>query len=296
MGRDLAESSPQAMDLWQLAEKASGLPLREIYWDGDQAAQADTRHLQPAMTVVNLNLWLALKNKLSPMAAAGHSLGEYAALAAAGALPIQQVLELVSLRGKLMAEAGGTGGSMAAVLKVSLPDVEAMVARAAEVTGGVLLVANYNTPGQYVISGRKDAVDQAAGMCKELKGRAIMLAVSGAFHSPLMAEAAAEMAKPLKKADWKTPSMPVYMNVSGAPTTDPVAMLDLLTRQMTSSVRWIDIMGNLYKDGVRTFLEVGPKGVLSKMVKPNLEGLPDLKDDWQTLNVATAEAASALVL
>ena len=292
MGRDLAESATEAMELWQLAEKASGLPLREIYWDGDEAAQADTRNLQPAMTVVNINLWRALRKKISPMAAAGHSLGEYAALAAVGALPVNQVLELVSLRGKLMAEAGGTGGSMAAILKVSLPDVEALVAKAAEATKGVLLVANYNTPGQYVISGRKDAVDQAAGLCKELKGRAIMLAISGAFHSPLMAEAAAEMAKPLKKADWKSPAMPVYMNVTGTATTDPMVMLDLLSRQMTSSVRWIDTMGNLYADGARTFLEIGPKGVLSKMAKPNLEG----KDDWQTFNVATAEAAEGFVL
>jgi len=129
-------------------------------------------------------------------------------------------------------------------------------------------------------------------MCKELKGRAIPLAVSGAFHSPLMAEAAAEMAKPLKKADWSTPSMPVYMNVTGAAVTDPTVMLDLLSRQMTSSVRWIDTMGNLYADGARTFLEIGPKGVLSKMVKPNLEG----KDDWKTLNVASLEAAEAFVL
>lgn len=292
MGRDLAEAGGSAMDLWKLAEKISGLALREIYWDGDDASMADTRNLQPAMTVTTLNLWLAAKDKVSPMGMAGHSLGEYAALAASGALPVQQVLELVSLRGRLMAEAGGTDGAMAAILKVSLENVEGIVARAAEVTGGTLLVANYNTPGQYVISGRKDAVDQAAGLCKEVKGRAIPLAVSGAFHSPMMAEAAAELDKALAKADWRAPSVPVFANVTGRAESDPGKLKELLSRQMTSSVRWIDTMGAMYDAGARTFVEIGPKGVLTKMVKPNLEG----KDDVTAVSLATKEALDNFIL
>ena len=292
MGRDLAEASADAMELWKLAEKASGLKLREIYWDGDDASMANTRNLQPAMTVTTLNLWLVLKKKLAPMGMAGHSLGEYAALAAAGALPIPQALELVSLRGKLMAEAGGSDGAMAAILKVSLSTVEELVAKAAAATGGTLLVANYNTPGQYVISGRKDAVDQAAGLCKEVKGRAIPLAVSGAFHSPMMAEAAAELEKVLAKADWRDPSVPVFANVTGQGVLDPRQLKSLLAKQMTSSVRWIDTMGAMYAAGARTFVEIGPKGVLTKMVKPNLDG----KDDVNALSVAGKEAADAFVL
>ena len=292
MGRDLAESVSQAMELWKLAEKTSGLALREIYWEGDDAAMADTRNLQPAMTVTALNLWLAMKGVLSPMGLAGHSLGEYAALAASGALPIPQVLELVSLRGKLMAEAGGTGGAMAAILKMSLGDVEAVVEKAAAATKGTLLVANYNTPGQYVISGRKDAVDQAAGLCKEYKGRAVLLAVSGAFHSPLMAEAAGELKKVLDKADWKAPAVPVYPNVTGLAESGPARLKDLLARQMTSSVLWIGTMAAMYADGARAFVELGPKGVLAKMVKPNLEG----KDGVSAINVSGKDAVTGFTL
>ncbi len=292
MGRDLAEADSDAMGLWKQAEKISGLALREIYWEGDDAAMADTRNLQPAMTVTTLNLWRAVAGKLDPMGAGGHSLGEYAALAAAGALPETQVLELVSLRGRLMAEAAGEGGAMAAVLKVSLPDVEALVGKAAEATGGTLIVANSNTPGQYVISGRKDAVDHAAGLCKELKGRAIPLAVSGAFHSPLMAEAAAEIEKYLLKADWRTPKMPVFANVTGAGESDPEKLKKLLVRQMTSSVRWIDTMSSMFDAGARVFVELGPKGVLTKMVKPNLEG----REGVTALGVPSAQAAQDFVL
>jgi len=288
MGKGLAETDADAMDLWKQAEKISGLALRDIYWDGDDAAMADTRHLQPAMTVVCLNLWFCLKGKCAPMGMAGHSLGEYAALAAAGALPVRQTLELVSLRGRLMAEAGGRGeGAMAAVLKIPLEAVEDIVARAGAATGGLLIVANYNTPGQYVISGRKDAVDAAAALCKEAKGRAVVLPVSGAFHSPLMAEAAAEMQKQLAKADWRAPNAPIYANVTGKAERDPARLLELLSQQMTSSVRWIDTMTAMYADGARRFVELGPKGVLTKMVAANLAG----KDDVVAVSAATGEDA-----
>jgi len=241
------------------------------------------------MTVVCLNLWQCLRGKLAPMGMAGHSLGEYAALAAAGALPVRQTLELVSLRGRLMAEAGsGAGaGAMAAVLKIPLEAVEDIALRAAQATGGVLLVANYNTPGQYVISGHKKAVDHACGLCKEARGRAVVLPVSGAFHSPLMAEAAAEMQKQLAKADWQAPCVPIYPNVTGQAADDPAKLLDLLSRQMTSGVRWIDTMAAMYADGGRSFVEIGPKGVLAKMVAANLAG----KDDVTAINVASLEAA-----
>jgi len=293
MGQDLAEASCEAMDLWKLSEKISGLPLRNIYWDGDDAAMADTRHLQPAMTVVCLNLWHCLRDTLACMGMAGHSLGEYSALAAAGALSVRQTLELVSLRGRLMAEAGSGSsteagaGAMAAVLKIPLEAVEDIALRAAKAAGGVLLVANYNTPGQYVISGHRQAVDHACGLCKEARGRAIVLPVSGAFHSPLMAEAAAEMQKQLAKADWRAPSVPIYPNVTGQAVADPAKLLQLLSQQMTSGVRWIDTMTAMYADGARSFIEIGPKGVLTKMVAANLAG----KDDVTAINVATLEAA-----
>jgi len=227
------------------------------------------------------------------MGMAGHSLGEYAALAAARALPVRQILGLVSLRGRLMAEAGrgDSPGAMAAVLKIPLETVEDIVSRAADATGGVLLVANYNTPGQYVISGNKGAVDHACGLCKEARGRAVMLPVSGAFHSPLMTEAAAEMRKQLAKAEWQTPSVPIYPNVTGGAVLDPAELLSLLSRQMTSSVRWIDTMTAMYADSARTFVEIGPKGVLTKMVAANLPG----KDDVTATGVATLEAAQSFV-
>jgi [acyl-carrier-protein] S-malonyltransferase len=159
MGRDLAESRSEAMDLWKLAENASGLPLREIYWDGSEADMADTRALQPALTAVNLSFWLLLGEKLAPAALAGHSLGEFAALAAAGVLPIQEVLTLTALRGRLMAEIKSPGDGMAAVLKLPQDAVEDIVNVARDVTGAELRIANYNSPEQYVLSGRKAATN-----------------------------------------------------------------------------------------------------------------------------------------
>ncbi len=285
MGQDVAETSKEAMDLWKKAENISQQPLRAIYWESnDPALMADTRTLQPALTVVNINLWREFAPKLeragyAPMAVAGHSLGEYSALAAASVLSVDTVLELVSLRGALMAEADPSGvGAMAAVLKLSLDTVRALVDDAAKQSGECLLIANYNTPSQYVISGHKTAVELATSMVKEHKGRAMPLPVSGAFHSPLMQEAAVTLGKSLQKATWNKPRWPVYANVSARPVTDGESLCELVTQQMTASVRFVETIERQWQHGARAWLEIGPKGVLSRMIKPIIEDVAQGQD------------------
>ncbi len=295
MGRDLADADSSAMDMWKKAESVSGLPLREIYWEGDEKAMSDTRALQPALTVFNLTLWQALSRGVRPLACAGHSLGEYSALAAAGVLDPETCLRLVSLRGALMADCDPDGrGAMAAMVKLPLEKVEEIVAQAARETGLQLLVANYNTPGQYVISGEKPAVEMAGSLAKAAKGRCIPLAVSGAFHSPLMAEAAKALEAHMRRAVWKRPRCPVYSNVTASALTDGESVREAMLVQMTSPVRWIEIMQAQCRDGIRDFLEVGPKAVLSKMVARCLEGLvkPDEIRTGLVSDPASAEEAA----
>ncbi len=294
MGRDVAEHSKEAMELWKKAEKISGLPLRAIYWESDDATvMADTRNLQPALTVVNLTLWQELASRLSPVCCAGHSLGEYSALAASGVLSPEETLELVSLRGRLMADADPDGkGGMAAVLKLKRDVVEEVVKSVAESTGELLIVANHNTPAQFVISGTKDAVAAAVPAIKERKGRAMPLAVSGAFHSPLMKNAAHELAGALEKMSWNRPRFAVYSNVTGKAVTDGESLRELAKVQMISSVLWIDTVTNQWNDGVRSWVEVGPKGTLSRMVKPILEAIP-AEEEYTVVAVSSLEAVQA---
>lgn len=296
MGRDLAEASKDAMDMWKKAESACGAALREIYWDGDDAAMAETKYLQPALTVVNVSLWAFIAGKLkarcSELAMAGHSLGEYSALAAAEVLPIDQVLELVSLRGKLMAEADPEGkGAMAALLKLSQEQVREVVDAAAKESGGMLVMANYNSPAQYVISGQKEAVAAAEPLVKERKGRLVRLPVSGAFHSPYMEEAAKELAGQMKKCSWSNAKHPIFMNTTAAPQSDAQQIMQTMVGQMTGSVRWIEIVSGMYDAGARWFCEVGPKNVLTKLLKGNLG---DKGDDWETATIGSVEQADAL--
>jgi len=290
MGRDLAEHSSEAMDLWKKAERLSGLPLREIYWDGDETAMAVTRNLQPALTVVNMNLWCFLAEKLSPAAAAGHSLGEFAALFAARVLPMDSVLELVCLRGRLMDEATNQDGRMAAILKLDQARVEELVAAAASLTGQEIRIANFNTPGQFVISGHAQAVDHVCAGVKPLKGRALVLPVSNAFHSPYMREAGDELAKFMDKLDWRDPQIPVYLNVTARPEPDGQVLKETVKQQMTSSVYWTQTIENQYASGMRSFLELGPKGALSRMITQILKD----RDGVETLSVSTLEHAASL--
>jgi len=289
MGRELAESDKELMAVWKAAERISGQPLREIFWDGQEQDMAETRVLQPGLTAVNLTFWLKARPSLDPLCVAGHSLGEFAALFAAQVLSLEDTLELVSIRGRLMSEVGDGSGAMAAVLKLDEQTMEALVAQVVERSGQELRIANYNTPKQFVISGRKDAVAMASELAKEHKGRAVALAVSGAFHSPLMSPAAAELEKALRKVDFAKPRIPVVFNVTAATEDDPEAVRGLMARQMTSSVQWIKSIEHQYDMGARSFVELGPKGVLTRMLGAILGDR-----EHQAVSAASLEQVEAL--
>jgi [acyl-carrier-protein] S-malonyltransferase len=305
MGRDVAEAQSAAMDLWKLAEKLSGIRLREIYWtsseSGEGAAPApemsDTRALQPALTVVNVSLWLAARPRAEAMpviGAAGHSLGEFAALTAAGVLSVEDTIKAVCERGKLMAGAGKEDHGMAAVVKLPLEVVEGIVDKAAKQSGAFLRIANHNSPAQYVLSGERAALDAASALVKEARGRAVPLAVSGAFHSPLMSEPANVFATILEGLRWQPAKFPVCMNVTGLPERDPGILQALLTAQMTSSVLWTTTMQSLYAAGARRFVELGPKNVLTKLVPQNLEGANGDVSDAIAQSAGTMDAVMDL--
>lgn len=292
MGRDLADADAEIMDLWKKAEKISGHPLRGIYWDGGQNMD-DTRTLQPALTVVCVSIWMALSRKLKAAAFAGHSLGEYSALAAASVINIDRVIELVTLRGELMADADPDGkGAMAAIVKLDLAGAQALVDEVNAVCPAEpdyqLRLANYNTPAQYVASGSRAAVETLLEKARDKKARAIQLAVSGAFHSPFMAAAAAEMTKAINKADFSNARVPVYSNVTGKAAQDGAEIKNLLIRQMTSAVLWTDTIRNQYANGVDCFVECGPKNVLAKMVEQNLSGVAE-EGSYRALVASTVQ-------
>lgn len=276
MGRDLAEADPDAMDLWKEGERLSGLPLREIYWDGQDDDLNDTRAVQPALTITNINLWRAFsqRNPITPMAVAGHSLGEFAALAVAKVLPVSEVLEAVSLRGRLMAQADPQNtGAMAAIVKLDASQVLEIISEVNKSGDELLVAANYNTPSQTVISGSRNAVSHACAKAREQKGRAVELQVSGAFHSPLMEEANREFHKLLDKLSWHKPAVPVYANVSGQAATNEKQVKESIWKQMISPVFWVNLVRNLYLAGARWWMEISPRAVLGKMLGPSVAGL-----------------------
>ncbi len=294
MGRRLAEASSDIMALWKKAEAICGQPLREIYWESNDATvMAETRTLQPALTVVNFALFLSCVDRFTPVAAAGHSLGEFAALAAAKVLPFDKVLELVTLRGQLMADADPDHeGSMMAVLRLPLDLLEATVKQAAEETGKIVRVANKNTPMQYVISGHRDALNFVYEALKDnsVRGKFFPLAVSGAFHTPMMAEANAEFVKLLDKQDWQPAAFPIYSNVNGDPLTEANNIRNAMRKQMTSSVQWVDTISNMWKNGVRRWIEFGPQGVTSRMVRPILSAADVADGSYSTVHIANIDS------
>lgn len=279
MARDLFEENNAARSVLERANTVLGFDITDIMFgsgheedaDADKARLTRTENTQPALFVHSMAVMSALPSRAStPAMVAGHSLGEYSALAAAGAISFEEGLRIVRLRGELMAGAGDIRpGAMAAVLGMDDTDVEAVCKDASG--EGIVQPANFNSPGQIVISGDVEAVDRAVALASERGARrALKLPVSGAFHSPLMDFAREGLAEGLAALDIRTPSCPVYLNVTAEPTTDPDEIRERLVDQLTSPVRWAQALTAMQRDGATTFVEVGAGKVLSGLVKRTL--------------------------
>lgn len=263
MGKDLYDNVPAARELFEEANRILGFRITDIMFGGTEEELKQTKVTQPAVFLHSVILARALDIK--PDAVAGHSLGEFSALVAAGALSFEDGLRLVSKRALAMqAACEAQPGTMAAILGLEDSKVEEICRG----INGVVVAANYNCPGQLVISGAVEAVDTA---CEQLKAagarRALRLPVGGAFHSPLMAPAKAELEKAIEEAPFHTPSCPVYQNVDALPQTDPAKIKANLIAQLTAPVRWTYIIKNMLADGVTEFTELGPGTVLQGLIK-----------------------------
>ena len=273
MARDLYDAFPEARARLDAANDVLGFDLTGTMFGDDADALRRTDVTQPALYAHSLAAMAVLDAcSDAPDAVAGHSLGEYTALAAAGALSFEDGLRLVRLRGELMHAAGGDRpGTMAALLGATDEQAAALCAAVSGDVDGVVVPANLNAPGQIVISGDTLAVEAAVARAAEFGARkAVPLSVSGAFHSPLMAPAAARLGEALSAVEVRAPRCPVTLNVTAAPTTDPDEIRARLLDQLTSPVRWAESLVAMQAAGVTRFVEVGTGNVLSGLVKRTL--------------------------
>ncbi|MCK9294553.1 MAG: ACP S-malonyltransferase [Desulfobulbaceae bacterium] len=267
MGRDFLAASDDARRLMSMAEQLSGFPLARLCLEGPLEELTRTLHLQPAMTVLNLICLQALRQAgINAEFFAGHSLGEYSALAAAGVLSAEDTLRLVTERGRLMErESAAHPGAMSAILKLNLPQVQEVVQAAA--AKGVVVAANHNSEMQIVISGDAAGVEAAAVLAGQQGGKAVALPVSGAWHSPLVADAVPDFAKAMERITFQAPKGKLFFNVTAALESDPAAIRAIMSRQIAAMVRWYDTILAMRQQGVTTFIEVGPKTVLTGLLK-----------------------------
>ena len=266
MGKDLYENNPVAKEMFDKANEILGFNITDLMFNGTDEDLRQTKVTQPAIFLHSVILAKTMGDDFNPDMVAGHSLGEFSALVAAGALSFEDGLRLVSARAQAMQKAcEKTPSTMAAVL--ALPDAK-VEELCASVTEGVVVPANYNCPGQIVISGSIEGVDAAcAKMLEAGAKRALKLKVGGAFHSPLMEPARAELTDAIAHTDFHAPKCPVYQNVNAEPQTDPETIKKNLIAQLTAPVRWTQTIQNMIAAGADTFVEVGPGAVLQGLVK-----------------------------
>jgi len=271
MGRQCAETHPEAARVFAEADEALGFALSDLCWNGPEDELRLTANTQPAIHTVSIAIQRVLAAKgVEPCAVAGHSLGEYSALVAAGSLDFVDALLLVRRRGQLMQESVPVGvGAMAAILGLGDDELAAVVESAASEADGVCAVANLNAPGQTVIAGHKKAVERAADLAKAAGAkRALMLPVSAPFHSPLMGPVREQMQPYLGNTSFRTPLVPVVNNVDAEVATSGEAIRDGLLRQIDAPVRWVESVSKMVGSlGVGSFAEIGPGRVLSGLIR-----------------------------
>ena len=265
MGKDLYENSDQAKVMFEAANEILGFRITDLMFSGTDEDLRQTRVTQPAIFLHSVILAKTLGDSFKPEMTAGHSLGEFSALVAAGALSFEDGLKLVYARAMAMQKAcEAEPSTMAAILGLEDAKVEEVLAGIDE----VVVPANYNSPGQLVISGSMKGIEVACELLKAAGAkRALPLKVGGAFHSPLMEPARVELAAAIKATEFKSPICPVYQNVSGKPYTEPVEIRENLIAQLTAPVRWTQTIQNMVADGATHFTEVGPGTVLQGLVK-----------------------------
>jgi [acyl-carrier-protein] S-malonyltransferase len=265
MGKDLYDHSPVAKEMFEKANEILGFRITDIMFEGTAEELKQTKVTQPAIFLHSTILATLLGDSFTPTAVAGHSLGEISALVASKAIDFESGLKLVAQRANAMQKAcEETPSTMAAVLGMEDADVEAVC----NDIDGVVVAANYNCPGQLVISGEISAVENACEILKE-KGakRALLLPVGGAFHSPLMLPAKNALATAIENTEFNTPICPVYQNVTANAVTDPKEIQANLIEQLTAPVKWTQTMKQMLNDNIESFVEVGPGKVLQGLVK-----------------------------
>jgi [acyl-carrier-protein] S-malonyltransferase len=271
MGKDLAAEFPAAKEVFERADAVLGVPLGRLAFEGPPDELTLTHNAQPALLAHGAAIWAIVRDAIgsSVVAAAGHSLGEFTAYHAAGSLPLDDALRLVRARGELMLESGKQRpGAMAAILGETARPIDEICAAARD-ESGLVVPANYNAPGQVVISGEEAGVDRAMVLCKEAGAkRAIRLNVSGAFHSPLMESASLGLAQALDSAAFGEPHFPVYANVDANPVTSAKLARERLLAQLARPVRWSDeILALAEQYPSALYVEMGPGSVLTGLVK-----------------------------
>lgn len=287
MSKDIVETWPDLQSTVDEANALLGFSLSQLMFEGTADDLKPTEVTQPALFLASALMWEKIREASVPAACfAGHSLGEYTAYHAAGALSLADGLRAVRKRGELMAAADVDGkGTMASVLKLEDGQVEKLCEEASE--AGVVVPANYNCPGQLVVSGERAGVEKVAELAKETGGRAMMLPVSGAFHSPLMAPAATELDSFLSQIPMNDAAKPVYTNVSAAPV-ESAAIRASLVKQLTSPVCWTQTIQSMLAAGITEFVEVGSGSVLTGLIKR-------IAPDANLVTVNSAESLQAFL-
>lgn len=265
MGKDLYESNAKAHSLMEKANEILGFRITDIMFEGSAEDLLATKVTQPAVFIHSVCAALCSDNQQVPDMVGGHSLGEFSALVACGALSFEDALKLVAVRANAMQKCcEKVKGTMAAIINLPDEKIEEICAS----IDGIVIPANYNSNGQVVISGEIEAVTKACEACKEAGAkRALPLSVSGAFHSPLMEPARAELAQAIDATEFKTPQCPIYQNVSAKAEIEPAIIKENLLKQLTSPVLWTQTVRNMVSDGADEFIEFGPGQVLTGLIK-----------------------------